>query len=137
MYGQPEIVVVRDGRNSHLYRCYNDADRVIYVGRAQEPARRCAQHRANSPWWNEVVRVEVELGLGHLEPEQIGTLRPEHNRVGNPDWLMPSPGAKWVPVMRPLRLDRWNRPPSTDYRVLREQLPRSQREAAVASGAAR
>lgn len=43
-----------------LYRYYDQDDRLLYVGIANEPFRRMAQHRHGKGWWTEVVRVDIE-----------------------------------------------------------------------------
>jgi predicted GIY-YIG superfamily endonuclease len=43
-----------------LYRFWSDADELLYVGITARPWERWKQHRAEKPWWEEVVKVTIE-----------------------------------------------------------------------------
>lgn len=43
-----------------LYRIFGEADRLLYIGYSNDPARRLAEHAAAKTWWHEVARWEVE-----------------------------------------------------------------------------
>lgn len=42
-----------------VYRFFNAAGRVIYIGSSEKPLKRQRQHQSNSPWWPEVADVQV------------------------------------------------------------------------------
>lgn len=68
-----------------VYRCFDAAGELLYVGCAQNVAQRMAGHRYKSPWAAHVDRVE-----SHEYPERwqaeavedflIDLLRPAHNK---------------------------------------------------------
>lgn len=43
-----------------LYRFWNDADELLYVGITARPWERWKQHRGEKPWWEEVAKVTIE-----------------------------------------------------------------------------
>lgn len=43
-----------------LYRFWNDADELLYVGITARPWERWKQHRAEKAWWEEVAKVTIE-----------------------------------------------------------------------------
>lgn len=43
-----------------LYRCFDRAGRLLYVGVSLNPIGRIAQHRGNSRWFEGVARVDIE-----------------------------------------------------------------------------
>lgn len=43
-----------------LYRFYDHADVLLYVGLTADPGRRITQHRSTKSWWHQVSRVELE-----------------------------------------------------------------------------
>lgn len=43
-----------------VYRLYDKADALLYVGVSDRPKRRFEQHRRKQPWWTEVVTREIE-----------------------------------------------------------------------------
>lgn len=58
--------------STDLYRFYDDADRLLYVGISLNAAKRASEHRKDKPWWNEVHRMEVEhLTADRHSAEQI------------------------------------------------------------------
>lgn len=68
-----------------LYRLYDEAGTLLYVGQSIDWARRLGQHRAQQPWWDEVRRVEIErLPLDQLADAERAAIRAEeplHNLV--------------------------------------------------------
>jgi hypothetical protein len=71
-----------------LYRLYNTADVLLYVGVSDKPLVRWAQHAAEKTWWSEVAKLTLdwhdtrELAL-EAELRAIGTEHPRHN---SPRW---------------------------------------------------
>lgn len=47
-------------RKTSLYRHYDAAGRLLYVGISFSVLTRTAQHAAYSPWWDDVARIDVE-----------------------------------------------------------------------------
>lgn len=43
-----------------LYRLYDNAGTLLYVGAAKDPSRRFRDHRAEKSWWHEVAQDSVE-----------------------------------------------------------------------------
>lgn len=67
-----------------LYRMYDAADRLLYVGQTINPSVRFGHHRLSRGWWTDVVTVRLEHFKDHeslVEAEQtaISTERPVHN----------------------------------------------------------
>lgn len=70
-----------------LYRAYDDAGRLLYVGIARNWGRRWAQHSSRAPWYGEVTRLEVEMHPDRLtaaaaELAAIADEHPIHNVIG-------------------------------------------------------
>lgn len=70
-----------------LYRFYDHADRLLYVGISLHAAQRAAEHRADKQWWSDVARMDVEhlnSRVEALEAELIAirSERPIHNVTG-------------------------------------------------------
>lgn len=72
-----------------LYRFYDAADRLLYVGITGDPADRWARHAAEKPWWPDVARHSVEwlpsreVALA-AEAAAIVAEGPLHNVAGTP-----------------------------------------------------
>lgn len=47
-------------RRTAVYRLYNKAGALLYVGISDRPEKRFKQHRRYQPWWPEVVTREIE-----------------------------------------------------------------------------
>ena len=43
-----------------VYRYFNEAGRLLYVGVSLSPMQRLIQHRDTTTWFNEVVRIEIK-----------------------------------------------------------------------------
>jgi predicted GIY-YIG superfamily endonuclease len=69
-----------------VYRAYNDADELLYVGVTGNLPERIKGHRSERSWWRvEVARVESDGVLPWAEAlaserAQIAALRPRHNQ---------------------------------------------------------
>lgn len=71
-----------------VYRCYDDADQLLYIGSAKCRLSRFQGHRQSSPWWPEVARREltdqpdIETAR-RAEAAAIRAERPIHNKQHN------------------------------------------------------
>lgn len=68
-----------------LYRCFDCADRLLYVGVTKNPDDRFREHRATSRWFPNVTRIEKEEFLDRksalkAELTAIRSEGPLHNR---------------------------------------------------------
>jgi hypothetical protein len=75
-----------------LYRLFDGEHQLLYVGIGETAASRWRDHRANKPWWDDVVRAEVVWypTRGEAEAEElrvIKTERPLYNVMGTFDRL--------------------------------------------------
>lgn len=72
-------------KRSHiLYRFYNDADELLYVGITANPSRRLERHRHEKDWWSDVSRIDIEHFTDRhtvlaAERTAIETEKPRHN----------------------------------------------------------
>lgn len=69
-----------------LYRHFDAANVLLYVGIALSPASRTSQHRRNASWFSQVARIEIEWfisreGAELAEREAIRTENPIFNLV--------------------------------------------------------
>jgi len=79
-----------------LYRFFDSAGRLLYVGISGNPGRRFHQHSGEKPWWADVDRSTMEHFATRAEAEAaevaaIKTERPLHNVVHNNDRPQPRP----------------------------------------------
>ena len=78
---------IAEGERSHtLYRMFDAADQLLYVGISGRGPRRFSEHRASQRWWREVATIKVEhyelaLEAEAAEREAIETERPRFNVV--------------------------------------------------------
>jgi predicted GIY-YIG superfamily endonuclease len=68
-----------------LYRLYDDAGQLLYIGITRNPKWRWHKHASHSPWWPQVQRREIVWHDSRpqaraAEIEAIGTERPAHNK---------------------------------------------------------
>lgn len=75
-------------RATSLYRLYDGAGALLYVGIAYDPAVRWQAHARKKAWWTEVARAEIEHFASRdqaieAEQDQIRRLRPRHNWTHN------------------------------------------------------
>lgn len=81
-----------DARAATLYRLFNDAGELIYVGVAYDHIARLAQHRRDSPWWPEVSSFTVEERLTRelaekAERDAIREELPRYNVAHHPAYV--------------------------------------------------
>lgn len=55
-----KLVGTKEATPYALYRWYDADGNLLYIGKTNNIARRTAQHAAVQPWWDSVVRCEVE-----------------------------------------------------------------------------
>jgi len=86
------IPSARPGKTA-LYRFFDDADRLLYVGITSNPEKRWAQHRrfAATTWWPKATRVATDWhdtreGATAAELRVIRTKAPLYNAGGAPSW---------------------------------------------------
>lgn len=70
-----------------MYRCFNDAAALIYIGSAERWLRRLTNHRARTPWWSEVAEVRRThyrsiFDARAAETKAIAIEQPLHNKRG-------------------------------------------------------
>lgn len=75
-----------------VYRHYDDAGRLLYIGACGNPRKRLSSHVSQSKWFRQIVRVEIEWfddGDAALAAElaAIRTENPVHNVRGREDLL--------------------------------------------------
>lgn len=93
-----------------LYRCFDAAGGLLYIGITKDPGNRFAVHASITPWWCEVAKVTLDetsyedRGEAHAaERAAIRAERPFHNKIHalpscatcgspSPDWH-PSDGV--------------------------------------------
>ncbi|AER47605.1 endonuclease [Mycobacterium phage DS6A] len=71
-----------------VYRVYNAAGALLYVGSTIDCAARMYQHARGADWWADAARIELthcptREGMFDVERYAIWTERPIHNRTGN------------------------------------------------------
>lgn len=85
---EPEVFEP-DGRTHHLYRHFDAADVLLYVGVSFSALHRLAQHKENAHWFNRISRVEIQnypsrAAVLAAERRAILTEGPAHNIMHNP-----------------------------------------------------
>lgn len=61
---RPDIEECRDcfpARPHYVYRCYDDAGQLLYVGCTATPPSRFRAHAKNSWWWSQVARTRLTV----------------------------------------------------------------------------
>jgi hypothetical protein len=84
-----------------VYRYFDSAGRLLYVGMTKRPGTRRTEHKMRSPWFGQMVRESIEWfpdiqTAGVEEQRAIETERPSHNRM-LPPWNVVAHGHSWVP----------------------------------------
>lgn len=75
-----------------LYRFYDDAGGLLYVGITCSPSRRFGQHRREKSWWSDVAQIHLEqfetrADLMEAERAAIETEKPLLNRVSGASYI--------------------------------------------------
>lgn len=79
-----------ENRPQALYRFFDQAGDLLYVGISANPAGRWGQHRHDKPWWSEVATVGIEEfpsrpAVEDAERRAIRSERPRYNVMHHPD----------------------------------------------------
>lgn len=82
----PVAAAVRNQRTA-LYRLFDAADDLLYVGITTDPERRWSQHGSDKPWWRLVARRTVEWHADRKAAEKaesgaVQAERPLYNSAG-------------------------------------------------------
>lgn len=69
-----------------LYRFFDDAGALLYVGITNNPRSRIGDHRVNSPWWDQAATITLARFASRAELEAaelvaIRDERPKYNRL--------------------------------------------------------
>lgn len=85
-----------------LYRFFDTAGDLLYIGITNDPGRRWGRHAGDKPWWNEVDRIELERHPDRptvllAERDAIKAEYPRYNVVHAP----PAPIAPTEPGPKP------------------------------------
>lgn len=132
-WSQCTVTVANDEapRRAAVYRLYDAAGVLLYIGSAYDPDHRCKEHRKRS-WWPEVASRTEEWfdhrGTAYREElKAIGVEKSKYNQMGTPSYRTPDTEAvRRRKELGPLR-----------QRLLEESwgVARAAREAARAEGA--
>lgn len=116
--------MMRDARTA-LYRFFDEADRLLYVGVAFAPRERWKVHARQKRWWSEVRTREIEWYPCRAEAERaeeaaIAKEKPKYNVLGNVPVRPPAqrrrpPREKSEQTIEELiaRMEAMRRPPGT------------------------
>lgn len=71
-----------------LYRLYDEAGHLLYVGITTYPPKRFVEHERDKPWWPQVARRDVEWIASRAQAETaercaIAAEQPRYNRIHN------------------------------------------------------
>lgn len=82
--------VHRASDETYVYRFFDSADRLLYIGATNDLRTRIKAHQRTKPWWPEVARIEAmpfEFHCQAFEQERVELLerRPVHSRP-NAEW---------------------------------------------------
>lgn len=119
-------------RPAAVYRLYDAAGTLLYIGSAYDPAKRSRAHR-DKPWWPQVVRREDEWHPSReaayiAETESIREGLPPGNKISGPGAVAapaPKPKAGPTPLFFLAELDAYfdqleAEPPAIRFRKLTE-----------------
>ncbi|HEX3957762.1 MAG TPA: hypothetical protein VHZ03_14185 [Trebonia sp.] len=92
---------VRDG--SLVYRCYSTDGQLLYIGSCVNWPSRENLHKAQTPWWEEVARVEKapqpDIRIARrMEKAAIRAEAPLHNKFHNIQRFHHAGQGRFVPV---------------------------------------
>jgi predicted GIY-YIG superfamily endonuclease len=84
-------------RPAAVYRLYDEAGTLLYIGSAYDPEKRCKRHR-DKPWWPQVARRKDEWHEGRspaylAEMKAIAAEDPRFNDFGTPGYRTPQTPA--------------------------------------------
>jgi len=126
-----------------LYRLFDDADALLYVGIGNRPSRRINSHRSLKRWWHQVARTEIEWHPTRTDaeraeaaairneqplyniqiPTEDGAVRGSRRRTGVPEIAVGVANRGPVRLARPDGAqDAQAAMPGAHFRILREGL---------------
>lgn len=81
---------INPSRPTTVYRLFDEAGRLLYVGTSANPQSRWEQHAREKLWWSSVTRATVEWCASRpdalaAEREAIRSERPLHNNKATPE----------------------------------------------------
>lgn len=82
-----EISSTAPSRRAAVYRLYDAAGTLLYIGSAYDPDARWAQHKTTKEWWSDVVSHTLAWQPSReqafaVEAAAIRAEKPKHNQVG-------------------------------------------------------
>lgn len=89
-----------------LYRCFNAAGELLYIGITNDPNNRFNLHASSTPWWTDVTDIRLDKSFASRweleEAERAAILAeiPLHNTDHNQNWhtkhkpALPTPEAR-------------------------------------------
>jgi hypothetical protein len=85
------VTIALAGTITTLYRMYDEAGTLLYVGISNRPLDRKGQHKHDKPWWTEVATMTLEhyptrQAAAHAEAIAIAGEAPRYNKAGTPDF---------------------------------------------------
>jgi predicted DNA-binding transcriptional regulator AlpA len=102
---QDDSKMANQDQITQLYRHYDAHGKLLYVGISLNVMSRRLTHEATSPWFLEVVRIEIEHypsrdEASRAEKSAIRRERPQHNVMNQPGPI--SPRLKYAPEIAPI-----------------------------------
>ncbi len=108
-----------------LYRHFDENGALLYVGISVNAAARTSAHSKSAPWFNSVVRIEIEQHLSYrdaLNAEAVAIVieRPIHNRMIplRRAMRLVSPVESWPTLRARYRIDQNPNPVETPPQIL-------------------
>jgi hypothetical protein len=86
----PPTLRTKPNRIGAIYRCFDKAGELIYIGVTDSPGARHATHKRERTWWPEVVEVLWEFYPTYgaaidAERDAIEAEQPRYNKIGAPE----------------------------------------------------
>lgn len=96
-----------------LYRFYDSAGGLLYVGITNDPGRRWRRHADDKPWWQHVTRIDIEQfdnrdAVLIAERDAIRNEQPKHNIMHNrPTPNNPTRQVPQLDRLKPIQPGDW------------------------------
>lgn len=105
-----EPVASLEPRPHVLYRMYDAARRLLYVGITMNVAGRMAEHRGEKHWWSDIATIELQhftsrKAVERAEREAIRAERPAFNVMHVPTEREPGTGSRRTTPLRTTQID--------------------------------
>ena len=86
-----------------VYRCYDEAGALIYVGATADLPRRLRSHERTSPWWSHTLRIDItwygsRAEALDAEAVAIRMERPVWNHTHLSGWSTTAIARRWRPT---------------------------------------